>query len=102
MQTIRELMADFPRLDVTFVPDTDPAIFFKEWPLALDRLMALLPSRQRPAEIFLPLTPDRVCAGRAAPYAEPIPCGDFSSKTFSVGTAGPECGPAALSPYSSR
>lgn len=41
--TIRELMADFPRLDVTFLPNTGQLLFFAEWPLVLGRLERLLP-----------------------------------------------------------
>jgi len=43
VQTIRELMADFPHLDVTFLPATGQLLFFAEWPRALDRLAGLLP-----------------------------------------------------------
>lgn len=43
MLTIRELMPDFPALDVTFLPDSGQLLFFQEWPLALDRLEPLLP-----------------------------------------------------------
>jgi len=42
--TIRELMADFPHLDVTFVPNTGQLLFFSRWSLVLDeaeRLMGL-------------------------------------------------------------
>lgn len=43
VQTIRELMVDYPALRVEFLPDTGQLLFFKEWRLALDRIAALLP-----------------------------------------------------------
>lgn len=43
MLTIRELMAEFPRLEVTFLPDTGQLLFFAEWPHVLDRLESFLP-----------------------------------------------------------
>ena len=43
VQTIRELMGDYPALRVEFLPDTGQLLFFKEWRLALDRIAALLP-----------------------------------------------------------
>lgn len=43
VQTIRELMADFPHLKVSFLPHTGQLLFFAEWPLVLDRLEGLLP-----------------------------------------------------------
>lgn len=46
VQTMRELMVDFPHLDVTFLPDTGQLLFFAEWKLALDRLEKLLPKDQ--------------------------------------------------------
>ncbi|WP_168733037.1 LuxR C-terminal-related transcriptional regulator [Aliigemmobacter aestuarii] len=45
MLTIRELMGDFPALDVTFLPGTGQLLFFAEWQTALDRLRPLLPGR---------------------------------------------------------
>lgn len=44
-QTIRELMGDFPHLDVRFVPNTGQLLFFAEWPMALDVLERFLPRR---------------------------------------------------------
>jgi pimeloyl-ACP methyl ester carboxylesterase/DNA-binding CsgD family transcriptional regulator len=41
VQTIRELMAEYPRLDVTFLPGTGQLLFFAEWPQVLDRLQAM-------------------------------------------------------------
>ena len=38
VQTIRELMVDYPGLDVRFLPDTGQMLFFAEWPLALDEV----------------------------------------------------------------
>ncbi|MDP3961288.1 MAG: helix-turn-helix transcriptional regulator [Pseudorhodobacter sp.] len=43
MQTIRELMLDFPKLEVSFLPQTGQLLFFKEWPLALEQLERFLP-----------------------------------------------------------
>lgn len=42
VQTIRELLAEFPQLDVTFLPDTGQLLFFAEWPQVLDRLQAMM------------------------------------------------------------
>ncbi len=42
MLSIRELMADFPHLDVTFLPATGQLLFFSEWPQVLDRLETLI------------------------------------------------------------
>lgn len=42
VQSIRELMVDFPHLEVTFLPDTGQLLFFAEWPQVLDRLEALI------------------------------------------------------------
>ena len=39
--TVQELLADFSHLDVEFLPDTGQLLFFKEWPLVLDRLFAM-------------------------------------------------------------
>jgi pimeloyl-ACP methyl ester carboxylesterase/DNA-binding CsgD family transcriptional regulator len=44
-QTIRELMGDFPHLDIRFVPNTGQLLFFAEWPMALDVLERFLPRR---------------------------------------------------------
>jgi pimeloyl-ACP methyl ester carboxylesterase/DNA-binding CsgD family transcriptional regulator len=43
VQTVRELMVDFPHLDISFVPETGQLLFFAEWPQALDRVEAFLP-----------------------------------------------------------
>jgi pimeloyl-ACP methyl ester carboxylesterase/DNA-binding CsgD family transcriptional regulator len=40
VQTIRELMADYPRLDISFLPDTGQLLFFAEWPRVLDEVEA--------------------------------------------------------------
>ncbi len=37
MLTVRELMADFPHLEVRFLPQTGQLLFFAEWPQALER-----------------------------------------------------------------
>ena len=44
VQTIRELMGDYPHLDVRFLPDTGQLLFFAEWAHALEQveLMATL------------------------------------------------------------
>jgi pimeloyl-ACP methyl ester carboxylesterase/DNA-binding CsgD family transcriptional regulator len=42
VQTIRELMADYPHLDITFLPDTGQLLLFAEWPRVLDEAEALL------------------------------------------------------------
>lgn len=44
VQTIRELMGDYPELQIEFLPQNGQLLFFKEWRLALDRLTSLLPS----------------------------------------------------------
>ncbi|MFZ1468828.1 MAG: LuxR C-terminal-related transcriptional regulator [Paracoccaceae bacterium] len=41
VQTIVELMADYPHLDVRFVPQTGQMLFFAEWQLALDEVEAM-------------------------------------------------------------
>ena len=41
VQTIRELMADFPHLQVRFLPETGQMLFFREWPLVLDEVESL-------------------------------------------------------------
>ncbi|WP_192931107.1 LuxR C-terminal-related transcriptional regulator [Gemmobacter serpentinus] len=43
VQTIRELMTDYPALEVEFLPETGQLLFFKEWRLVLERLIPLLP-----------------------------------------------------------
>ncbi|NEY91971.1 LuxR C-terminal-related transcriptional regulator [Tabrizicola oligotrophica] len=45
VQTVRELMADFPHLEVTFLPDTGQLLLFAEWQVVLDRLGRFLPAR---------------------------------------------------------
>jgi pimeloyl-ACP methyl ester carboxylesterase/DNA-binding CsgD family transcriptional regulator len=42
MLTIKELMCDFPHLDVEFMPNTGQLLFFAEWPYALDQVAAML------------------------------------------------------------
>ena len=41
VQSIRELMEDFPHLEVRFVPQTGQMLFFKEWPLVLEEVEAM-------------------------------------------------------------
>lgn len=43
VQTIRELMVDYPELQIEFLPQTGQLLFFKEWQQVLRRLTALLP-----------------------------------------------------------
>ena len=43
VQTVRELMGDFPHLAVEFLPDTGQLLFFSEWQLVLERLQRFLP-----------------------------------------------------------
>ena len=43
VQTVRELMVDFPHLEVSFLQGTGQLLFFAEWPLVLDRLRDFLP-----------------------------------------------------------
>jgi pimeloyl-ACP methyl ester carboxylesterase len=38
VQTIRELAADYPQLEVRFVPGTGQLLFFAEWPLVLEEV----------------------------------------------------------------
>lgn len=38
VQTIRELAADHPHLEVRFLPDTGQLLFFAEWPAVLDEV----------------------------------------------------------------
>lgn len=45
VQTIRELMVDFPQLEVRFLPKTGQLLFFSEWQQALDQIERLLPRR---------------------------------------------------------
>ena len=42
VQTIRELVADFPHLDVSFLKDTGQLLFFARWPEVLDEVERLL------------------------------------------------------------
>ncbi|MCB6178740.1 LuxR C-terminal-related transcriptional regulator [Rhodobacter sp. Har01] len=42
MLTIRELMADFPQLEVRFLPRTGQLLFFAEWPQVLDAVEAMV------------------------------------------------------------
>jgi pimeloyl-ACP methyl ester carboxylesterase/DNA-binding CsgD family transcriptional regulator len=42
VQTIRELMLDYPHLDISFVPDTGQLLLFAEWPLVLDEVEAAM------------------------------------------------------------
>lgn len=44
-ETIRELLADYPNLDVSYVPGTGQLLFFSEWPRALDEVERFLPRR---------------------------------------------------------
>lgn len=44
-QTMRELMADFPHLEVRFLPNTGQLLFFAEWHQVLDRLQSFLPTQ---------------------------------------------------------
>jgi hypothetical protein len=41
-QTIRELMPEFPNVEVRFLPRTGQLLFFAEWPQALDALAPFL------------------------------------------------------------
>lgn len=43
VQTVRELMADYPHLDISFLPGTGQLLFFAEWQIALARLQEILP-----------------------------------------------------------
>ena len=45
VQTINELMLDYPHLDVSFVPNTGQLLFFAQWPMVLDALQKYLPRR---------------------------------------------------------
>lgn len=45
VQTIRELIGEYPHLDLRFVPNTGQLLFFAEWPMALDVLERFLPRR---------------------------------------------------------
>lgn len=40
-QSVRELMEDYPHLEVRFVPETGQMLFFKEWPLVLEEVEAM-------------------------------------------------------------
>jgi pimeloyl-ACP methyl ester carboxylesterase/DNA-binding CsgD family transcriptional regulator len=43
VQTIHELMVDYPHLDISFLPDTGQLLLFAEWPRVLDEVEARLP-----------------------------------------------------------
>jgi pimeloyl-ACP methyl ester carboxylesterase/DNA-binding CsgD family transcriptional regulator len=45
VQTIRELAADFPGLDVRFLPGTGQLLLFAEWPQVLDAVETMLAAR---------------------------------------------------------
>ena len=40
--TVRELMADFPQVEVRFLPQTGQLLFFAEWPQVLDQVEAMV------------------------------------------------------------
>lgn len=42
--TVRELMVDFPKLEVEFIEEAGQLLFFQEWPRVLNELEPLLPS----------------------------------------------------------
>ncbi len=39
--SVRELMEDYPELEVRFIPETGQMLFFKEWPMVLDEVEAM-------------------------------------------------------------
>jgi pimeloyl-ACP methyl ester carboxylesterase len=43
VQTIHELMGDYPALKVEFLPQTGQLLFFKEWRYVLDRIAQFVP-----------------------------------------------------------
>lgn len=43
VQTVKELMVDFPHLEVRFLPNTGQLLFFAEWAKVLDTLEQFLP-----------------------------------------------------------
>ncbi len=45
VQTIKELMLDYPHLAISFVPNTGQLLFFVQWPMVLDLLQKYLPRR---------------------------------------------------------
>lgn len=45
VETIRELAAEFPQLEVRFLPDTGQLLFFAEWPQVLEVVEAMLGRR---------------------------------------------------------
>ena len=45
VQTITELMQDYPHLEVSFVANTGQLLFFAQWPMVLDTLQKYLPRR---------------------------------------------------------
>ncbi|WP_167850936.1 LuxR C-terminal-related transcriptional regulator [Tabrizicola caldifontis] len=46
VQTIRELAAEYPHLDIRFLPGTGQLLFFAEWPQVLDAVEAMFCTRQ--------------------------------------------------------
>lgn len=42
VQTVRELMVDFPHLEVSFLPNTGQLLFFTEWQTVLNRISVFL------------------------------------------------------------
>ena len=45
VQSVRELMAEFPGLEVRFLQDSGQMLFFKEWPTVLEQVEAMALSR---------------------------------------------------------
>lgn len=45
LETIRELAANYPKLDVQVVPGAGHLLFFAEWPMVLDVVLRFLPRR---------------------------------------------------------
>ena len=43
VQTIRELMLDYPHINISFLPDTGQLLLFAEWPRVLDEVEAVMP-----------------------------------------------------------
>lgn len=43
-ETVRELMIEFPELDIEIVEDAGQLLFFQEWPRVFDELEAILPN----------------------------------------------------------
>ncbi|MFN6924513.1 MAG: helix-turn-helix transcriptional regulator [Tabrizicola sp.] len=46
VQTIRELAAEYPHLDIRFLPGTGQLLFFAEWPQVLDAVEAMFCARE--------------------------------------------------------